>query len=214
MTTLKEQISDVLVRSPGLTDREITNGIRGASAGQRPINAACHELASGGTLERRERDDGLIGNYPAGAPYLASSRSARPRSTQVKTVADTGADELGEGEVKKALVRWLSRDGWTAEVAWGRRRGIDIEAARGGERWIIEVKGCGSRDAMRVNYFLAILGETLQRMDSPDARYSIALPDMGQFRRVWKRLPTLAKNRTQITVLFVQDSETIHHLSS
>ena len=46
MTTLKEQISDVLVRSPGLTDREITNGLRGASAGQQPINAACHELAS------------------------------------------------------------------------------------------------------------------------------------------------------------------------
>ena len=214
MTTLKEQVSDLLTRSPGLTDREITNNLRGTSARQQPINAACHELARGGTVERRERDDGLIGNYPTEAPFLAGSRSAHGRSEELKTVAGTDADGLGEYDVKKALVRWLARDGWTAKVVWGRQRGIDIEATRGSERWIIEVKGCGSRDAMRVNYFLAILGETLQRMDSPDARYSIALPDMRQFRRLWKRLPALAKNRTQITALFVEDSESIHHLFS
>ncbi len=59
---------------------------------------------------------------------------------------------------------------------------------------------------MRVNYFLSILGELLQRMDDPDARYSIALPDMQQFRRLWQRLPQLAKARTTISALFVSPS--------
>ena len=56
---------------------------------------------------------------------------------------------------------------------------------------------------MRVNYFLAILGETLQRMESAETRYSITLPDVPQFRGLWQRLPELAKRRTTITALFV-----------
>jgi hypothetical protein len=69
--------------------------------------------------------------------------------------------------------------------------------------WVIEVKGQGTLDAMRVNYFLAVLGELLQRMDDGNARYSIALPDLSQFRRLWQRLPSLAKERTRISALFV-----------
>ena len=90
-----------------------------------------------------------------------------------------------------------------AQVAWGRTPGIDIEAYRKEERWIIEVKGIGSRPQMRVNYFISMLGETLQRMDDPDAKYSIAIPDVQQFRNLWYRLPELAKQRTSITALFV-----------
>lgn len=56
---------------------------------------------------------------------------------------------------------------------------------------------------MRVNYFLGILGETLQRMADEEAKYSIALPDVPQFRGLWSRLPELAKSRTTITALFV-----------
>ena len=56
---------------------------------------------------------------------------------------------------------------------------------------------------MRVNYFIAVLGETLQRMDDANAKYSIALPDMPQFCGLWNRLPRLAKDRTRISMLFV-----------
>jgi hypothetical protein len=63
---------------------------------------------------------------------------------------------------------------------------------------------------MRVNYFLAILGELLQRMDDEATKYSIALPDLPQFRGLWDGLPTLAKTRTGITALFVsQDGSVI-----
>lgn len=66
---------------------------------------------------------------------------------------------------------------------------------------------------MRVNYFLAILGETLQRMDDPAARHSIAFPDRQQYRRLWDRLPALAKRRTGITMLLVAEDGSIEQKS-
>lgn len=110
---------------------------------------------------------------------------------------------LSEDEVKQRIKAWLEASGWQVAVAWGRVRGIDVQATKGKERWLIEAKGCGSLGAMRVNYFLSMLGELLQRMDDAQARYSIALPDMKQFRGLWQRLPLLAKTRTGISVLFV-----------
>lgn len=59
---------------------------------------------------------------------------------------------------------------------------------------------------MRVNYFLAILGELLQRMSDADAHYSIALPDLPQYRGLWNRLPALSKERTTMSALFIADT--------
>jgi hypothetical protein len=67
---------------------------------------------------------------------------------------------------------------------------------------------------MRVNYFLSVLGELLQRMDDPDARYSLALPDMKQFRKLWQRLPQLAKSRTTISALFVDPLGKVEEVSA
>jgi hypothetical protein len=67
---------------------------------------------------------------------------------------------------------------------------------------------------MRVNYFLGVLGELLQRMSDPEAKYSIALPDLPQFRRLWERLPELAKRRTTISALFVSGSGDVEEVAS
>jgi hypothetical protein len=93
-------------------------------------------------------------------------------------------EQLQEESVKEILNKWLQSKGWKTELARGHQHGIDINATTDDKRWVIEVKGCGSRNAMRVNYFLAILGEILQRMDDPNARYSIALPNIQQFRKL------------------------------
>jgi hypothetical protein len=119
---------------------------------------------------------------------------------------------LSEDQVKAQVKEWLEADGWQTEVAWGKARGTDIVARRNGETWLIEAKGCGSRPEMRVNYFIAMLGEVLQRMSVPDAHYSIALPDMIQFRRLWERLPALARQRTGITAIFVAAGGAVDHL--
>lgn len=202
MPTLKEEIVELVPKRSGLTDREITDRLRGRHAIQQPVNQACRQLEAAGVLRRSRRHDGLIGNYPTGRE--APDRRPPPPTSGKLSRNATATEQLSEDEVKKILVAWLEQQGWSVKVAWGKAHGADCVAIKGKDRWIIEVKGCGSRQPMRVNYFLAILGETLQRMDDPGACYSIALPDMAQFQGLWERLPQLAKERTKVTALFVR----------
>lgn len=198
--SLKERIVFFAIRHPGRTDSEISRALNGSSTPQ-PVNRACRELVDVGKLERKPRKDGLIGNYPVSALYVSPRMTAIGRSD-----ADSrqGSGALQEDEVKERLDEWLTAAGWRTNIAWGKERGVDIEAVNTkGRRWLIEVKGCGSLQAMRANYFIAVLGETLQRMDDPAARYSIAFPDMAQFRGLWERLPRLAKDRTCVSMLLV-----------
>jgi hypothetical protein len=71
--------------------------------------------------------------------------------------------------------------------------GIDIIARRNSDVRAIEPNGCGPRPEMRVGHLIAMLGETLQRMRLPEARYRIAMPDVVQFRSLWQSLPEPAK---------------------
>lgn len=112
---------------------------------------------------------------------------------------------MSEDFVKQLLAEYLEKNGWEAKVAMGKEHGSDIVAYRDNAKWIIEVKGCGSLNAMRVNYFISILGEILQRMDNENSKYSIALPKIQQFINLWNRLPKLAKERTGISALFVDE---------
>jgi hypothetical protein len=206
MSMLQTQILELVALMPGLTDREITNRLRGTSEHQQPINQTARLLESKGLLIRRKRDDGLIGNYSSGkvVPQVEANLTLRTKNHDL--------DALSEDELKSVLEAWLESDGWHSEIAWGNARGIDIDARRKSDRWIIEVKGPGSRQPMRVNYFIGILGETLQRMDDPKAKYSIAFPDLPQYRGLWERLPALAKSRTKISMIFVTKDEKIEVL--
>lgn len=192
--TMTERLLRAIQNTPGSTDRDLTDMLLGTNKGQQAVNQAARRLEADGKLLRRLRPDGKLGNYPTSA-LLPEPASTPPSATE---------DGLSEDELKLALERWLTAKGWQVyELALGKKHGADIRARRGDEQWVIEVKGIGSRSAMRVNYFLAILGETLQRMDDPTARYSIALPDVPQYRGLWERLPRLAKERTGISALFV-----------
>jgi len=193
LTTLEARIISLINEKPGLTDRQIADELLGKEKHQSPVNIGCRALEQKGIVIRKIREDERIGNYPSG--------KALPEA-RTKTVK-ISSGKLSEDDIKKILESDLQKAGWSTDVAYGGQHGIDIDAHRGKERWIIEVKGPGSLDAMRVNYFIGILGEILQRMNDPNAKYSIALPDLEQFRRLWKRLPALAKERTGISILFV-----------
>ena len=199
--TLKQRILEVISQQPGLTDREITEIVKGRGEQQQAVNQACRQLEMGHVLVRRRRNDGLIGNYrnaQAGIPTHGSPLEGDPPLGQ-----RNASDAMSEDQLKKALLEWLERDGWKVRVAWAKTRGIDLEATKENKRWVIEAKGSGSRPEMRVNYFLAVIGELLQRMTDSTTRYSIALPDLAQFRGLWNRLPPVAKERTEMTALFV-----------
>jgi hypothetical protein len=109
---------------------------------------------------------------------------------------------LDEDEVKELLKGRLESEGWQVKVKRGRTHGIDVEATKGTARWIIEAKGFSAK-VSPVEYFKDVLGEILQRMESDGPKYSIAFPDIKDFRNLWERLPGLAKRRAGISCLFV-----------
>lgn len=136
-----------------------------------------------------------------------ASRSAdRDRGPQLHN------DMLSEDSVKRAIDTYLRAEGWIPIVCWGRTRGIDIDARRGTERWIIEAKGRGTSPQHQGNNFLSALGELLQRMSDPKARYSIAVPDLPRYRGLWVRLPTRLKRQLRLSSLFVNESGTVEEV--
>lgn len=202
--TLKDKIITLLKNEEGLTDREITNIILGVSEPQQAVNQACRSLETKQIIKRIRRDDGKFGNY-----LIPESLLAEPVPPKEDMHVNESLSVFAEDSIKKILEEFLHSNGWETQIAWGRTPGIDINAIRGNERWVIEVKGLGSSNPMNVNYFLGVLAETLQRMEDPNAKYSIALPDIKQFRNLWSRLPLLAKKRTGIIALFIDEQGTI-----
>lgn len=207
MATLQQRVLQLLAQHPGLSDREIADLLLAPGAAQQPINVACRSLETRGMVRRIKHPGRRIGNYLCDSSFPGQiSACLNPPVGE--------ADPLDEDSIKQVLDNWLRARGWETSIAWGREHGIDIEAQQQNLRWVIEVKGRGSRPEMRVNYFISMLGELLQRMDDPTATYSIALPDMPEFHRLWQRLPALVKARTGISALFVNTSGMVSYQAS
>lgn len=211
MASLPERILEFIADSPGHTDREITNHLVGRSDPQQPINQACHRLKGQGLLERKTRDDGLIGNYPSnkkrtnsGIPSTVLERNKHGIEQNVDPSLKH-FEPLSEDFVKAAMRTWLEEKGWSTQIAWGKERGIDILAQKEGQRWVIEAKGKGAYQQMSNNYFLGVIGTLMQKMDDPKARYSLAFPRIGVFTRLWDRLPDVPKLRLSLSVFFVDE---------
>ena len=204
MKDLMEQFLYVVATCPGLTDREITDRLLGRQARVQAVKHAAHLLEKKGKIRRHRRRDGLVGNFFEGESTI------RPGAIP-PSLREPGGPALNmtEEEVKRRIRKWLEDSGWVVRVIEGKPRDGGVEARRGDDRWIIEAKGSGSRNPVKNTYFLTVLGETLQKMDDPGARYSIALPDTAKFRKLWEKLPELAKSRMGITALFVGENGTV-----
>lgn len=116
---------------------------------------------------------------------------------------EAATERISEDAVKSAMTAHLEADGWSATVAWGRQRGIYIDARRGDECLIIEAKGAAPAGPQQVNYFLGALGELVQRMNDPTADYGLVFPDNRQYRGLVERLPMLARERLGLRIWFV-----------
>jgi hypothetical protein len=137
----------------------------------------------------------------------ASGGGVIPKTPQTPTVSMTHrrvSQPLTEDEVKQGAKEFLEAQGFLVTIAWGRERGIDIEAVSATDILLLEAKGSAQNPPQQVNYFLGALGELLQRMTEPDAAYGLALPDSSQYRGLVGRLPPLVWDRLRFTVLFVR----------
>jgi hypothetical protein len=110
---------------------------------------------------------------------------------------------ITEDEVKGAVSEHLVAQGYEVTVAWGRTRGVDIDATKPDDRLLLEAKGAVSLQPQQVNYFLGAIGELVQRMGDARARFGLALPDNAQYRGLVRRLPAHARQTVVQVVLFI-----------
>ena len=201
----RERILEFLAQYPGRDDDEIAAALK--IRPRQTVNQICRKLLDENLLRREPGERGKTVNF-----VIASSSGAA--ANVARSVPELSSDLMTEDQVKAALQTVLKSNGWSVKIAWGRQRGIDIEAERAGERWIIECKGEGSLAPMQNNYFVSVIGELMQRMSDPHAKHSIAFPDRPKFRRLWLELPTTVKERLQLSALFVSSEGTVVELST
>jgi len=207
---LAEQILYLAKAFPGLTDRQIADRLSGEEVSHHVVDLAVQALVRKGKLVQEDHPDGKIGCYLSGETGL------RAVDEELEAPAPEGSGKpvlnMPEEEVKRNVENWLKASGWDVQVNWGAGRGIDIEARRGNQRWVIEAKGSGSSKPTKNTHFSVLLGEALQRMDDPYTRYGIAFPDTNRYRKLWAKLPALAKSRLRLEVLFVRSDGRIRFM--
>ena len=125
MFTYADRVLDVVSRSPGLTDRQLTDVVKGKRDPQQHTNQTCRLLELQGKIVRRRRSDSLIGNYPVLEGLGA--KAGQPKG-EILASAAIGPnfdhqDPLSEDGIKRHLEAWLASRGWQTEISWGKNRG-------------------------------------------------------------------------------------------
>ncbi len=195
MTTAERVIGALITAGKALDDDELASilGIR-----RQVVNQVCRQLQTNGRIARRGGAGSKLCNelirdpIPEAVPTPVAPQPTAP-----------GHPMISEDQVKAAVRDHLEGLGYLVQVMWGRERGIDIVATGPTGRLVLEAKGEVASPPQQVNYFLSALGELVQRMDDPNARYGLALPDNRQYRGLVSRLPAFAKSQLDFVVFFV-----------
>lgn len=194
MATIAERILEALRFGP-LDDDALAKRLDVRP--RQSINQAARRLEREGRLRRYDGPDRKIVN--ALVDHTVVSRLVPDEPIFIESL------KVPEDVVKRAVKAHLEAQGFAVAVAWGRERGIDIDARHiDGRRYVIEAKGGVGMGAQQVNYFLGALGELIQRMADDKAVYGLALPDNRQYRGLVERLPRLARQRLGLVVFWVK----------
>ncbi|HXA27347.1 MAG TPA: MarR family transcriptional regulator [Candidatus Angelobacter sp.] len=178
------QVLELLHATGPLSDRDLS---RRLDKGQPHINVVCSALVRRGYLARRPGPDGVMLNVPSDEGEILASASML----------------MSEDTVKQRVAAHLESLGYTVTLMIGRQHGIDIDARRGSEHVVLEAKGEAALQPQQANYVIGALGELVQRLMDPDARYGLALPDNPQYRALVAKLPALARERLRFVAYFV-----------
>jgi hypothetical protein len=215
----------MIKEKPGISDIELTEDIYGPCASSRDVILSCQALARRGAIERRERTDRQIGNYPAppkeevtsnsweqafpppapAAPGYPPPAGYNPSAYNPPPRAPAVSMAPASGGVRSVLEAFLRQNGWEPSAS-KRSAGVEVEGWRGVERWVISLheEAWASQDYGHL--FMQMIGELLTVMDDRAAVYSLALPDTEPFRGLWDSVPLLARDRLGVTALFIDPS--------
>ena len=96
---MERSIIQLLRRSPGLSDREITNFLVGRGEPQQYVNQKCNDLKNEGILSRIKREDGIFGNYLVQDSFSSESHPtiSKPKSFTIKCACDNGTGKAQGG---------------------------------------------------------------------------------------------------------------------
>lgn len=199
---LTERIVEELQKDNCLSDRELATRIYGDKKKASQVNLACHKLVKEGRIRR---SDDILKNY---IPDEVCSFTAKDLLKN-----DPIFQMMHEEDIKTILDGWLINNDWDVIYAPENSIDADLVAIKKKKKWIIEVKGFSPLSSTRISYFYSVIGEILLRMSDKKAKYSIALPDIEQFRKLWGQFPALAKKRTSLSIIFVGADSTVEEVS-
>jgi hypothetical protein len=216
--TVRERVVVLLGKHPqGLDDDEVSERV-GWSRRQR-ASTVCRALARDG-LVTRCAVHGKIRNVLT-APVTALP----PAAILASPSPPVQKPWCWEGNVVGAVVKHLVADGWTiqsvADTATG-QAGADIEARRGTELLIVEVKGYPSKTYERgakqgqpkptnpptqARHWIAeaLLTALLRQADGRATRVALAFPEFRVYRTILKRIAH-ACAKLELEILIVRES--------
>ncbi|WP_254047422.1 hypothetical protein [Streptomyces aureus] len=149
---------------------------------------------------------------------LAALRELLARGSDEAGGSDEAADSDAAGDedrdsdedrVADAFRTWLLSEGWTPVDPTD--RWTDVEAVRGDDRLICEVKGRTSEEGIDADI---AYGQLLRRMtnEAPCTRYALVVPSTSV--KAAERVPAHVRRLLRIDVYAVTGDDTVHRLST
>lgn len=200
------------------------------------VNAPDNHAVKYGDLRRVGRGLYQLEGEESSALITARPAAVAPEAPPVPAASDIRQDATTEwwweGNVQAAVVRHLAAEGWSirrvADTS-SREHGVDIDASRGAERLLVEVKGYPSATYVRgpkegtakaggvamqarTYYAGAVLSGMLMRSERPDARVLLVLPDVETYRSLTARTCG-PLDRTGVELWLVDQAGTISQIS-
>jgi hypothetical protein len=128
---------------------------------------------------------------PEAAEVMMMNSILFKNKVEMRNFAYEGQAGMDEETVKDAVAAFLKHEGYTVFAGKKREKGVDIQARKEPEKLVVEAKGEGSRNEMFNNFFVAALGQIVQRRSMNATDYGVALPAHSKYIRLIDELDDL-----------------------
>ena len=136
--------------------------------------------------------------------YPGKKRGRPAKSDEEKLAARKAKMKRNTEDLTNLIKAWLNEHGWSYEE----NKGI-LEAFNGEKKWVINVQGIklGRKQTLPVK-----LGEVIKHIDDLNTHYSMAFNDSLTYRRQWNEIPTMVKERLNMSVILADKKGNITEL--